>query len=568
MNIRDKIFKSLAFLFFWVVVLSLFAIAEEKSITVDSAAVVCQVPGAANIGVDILRQGGTAADALTAVAFVMAVTDPLAGNTGGGGFIIYRTADGDVYALDFREKAPLAANFDLFWDKDGKANSDKSLIGGLAVGTPGTVRGLYKFHQKFGKLPWKTVLEPAIRLAKNGFAVYKSLQKQFVIKREKFERFAESMKIFYPGGRTLQVGDTLIQSDLANTLQQIALQGDSAFYYGEIPAKIVATVKKYGGILTVEDFHNYQAIERKPVNINYRNYRIYSMPPPSSGGLVLQGILNTLQNVNLSKKYQHNSAEYIAFLTEVMKYWYAYRNLYLGDPDFVDIPFNLFSSGKRAKDILKLISVKHPYPSREMIEYQQIQKEEKSETSHISIVDAEGNGVAMTYTLNGWFGSFLVGDGTGVVLNNEMDDFSTMPGSPNLYGLVQGWANAIEPGKRMLSSMTPTIVEEQGKLSGILGTRGGSRIITAVLQIILNKIDYQMSLDEALAAGRIHQQWLPDSIYYESGKIPEKVIGELNKRGFKTVETNSIGDIQAIWRYGEKWEACSDRDGAGVPAGY
>ena len=538
-----------------------------KSIIVDSAVVVCSERLAAEAGVKILKSGGNAIDALTTVAFSLAVTYPRAGNIGGGGFIVFRKSDGQVVTLDFRETAPISATKDMFLDGQGNPIEDKSLIGALAMGVPGTVRGLFYAQKKYGNISWNEVLQPAIELARNGFAVRKYLLKSLEVKEENLRKFTETRKIFFPNGELPKEGETFFQPELANALEEISLHGDSVFYEGKIADRIVATVQKYGGILSKKDFINYKVIPREPVVINYRGYTIYSMPPPSSGGLVLKGIFNTLQQVDLTNKYDHLSADYIAFITEIEKHWYANRNLYLGDPDFVKIPIEIFSSLEKAKDILNTVSIYHPFPSNKMSEFNQIIKE-KDETTHISILDADGNAVAMTYTLNGSFGSSLVADGTGILLNNEMDDFTVKPGSPNLYGLVQGKANAIEPGKRMLSSMTPTIVEKDGGVVGILGTPGGSQIITSVLQILLDKIDYEMSLDNAMNAGRFHHQWLPDSIYYERSKFSKSTLSELTARGFNLKGVNEIGDIQAIWKYNSKWSGCSDYNGNGIAVGY
>jgi len=540
----------------------------QKYITVDSAAVACSENIAGEAGVEMLQSGGNAIDALTAVAFAMAVTYPRAGNIGGGGFLISRKANGEVIALDFRETAPLSSASDMFLDEYGNPVEDKSKIGALAVGVPGTVRGLYEAQRSFGELSWNRVLQPSIQLARDGFIVKKSFIESLEEKKENLNKFAETKKIFFPGGQMPLEGDIFLQPELANTLSRIAESGDSVFYNGDIADKIVAAAQKYGGILSKSDFTDYKVVYREPVAIDYRGYKIYSMPPPSSGGLVMRGILNTLQQIDLAQQYSHNSADYIAFVSEIEKHWYAYRNLYLGDPDFSEIPTDLFLSPEKAEDILGAVSIEHPLPSDEMPEFSLILNKEEKETTHISILDAQGNAVAMTYTLNGSFGSFLVAEGTGILLNNEMDDFTVKPGHSNLYGLVQGRVNAIEPGKRMLSSMTPTIVEKNGEVIGMLGSPGGSKIITSVLQILLNKIDYQMSLSDAMTAGRFHQQWLPDSIYYEENKIPQTIVEDLSKRGFKMSAIDEIGDIQVIWRLNDKWEACSDLNGNGTPVGY
>lgn len=540
------------------------------SILVDSAGIACAEPYAAAAGLQVLEQGGNAIDALVTVGFAMAVTYPRAGNIGGGGFLLYRSNEGNLTSLDFRETAPAAATFDMFWQPGGGLDPEKSLIGALAAGVPGTVQGLYLAHQKFGTLPWKDLLQPAIRLAREGFPVSESLSNLLKEHEANFKRFPESYRIFFPGGKAPDPGDILRQEDLAATLELIAAQGDAPFYQGEIADKIIAAVRKHGGIFNKSDFLNYTAIERPPVRIAYRDHVLYSMAPPSSGGLVLQGILNTLQLIDLPNTHAHNGADYIAYLSEVEKQWYARRNVYLGDPAFVNIPFRMFTSPDTAARIARSVSLSRPFPAQQLPEYARALApgKESLQTTHVSVLDAAGNAAAMTYTLNDNFGSYLVAEGTGILLNNEMDDFAGKPGVPNLFGLVQGWANAVEPGKRMLSSMTPTIVEKEGQLAGLLGSPGGSTIITTVLQVALNKIDYHMTLAEAMGEGRFHQQWLPDSIKYEATKFSAEVLQELQSRGFNFTETRRLGDVHAIWRSGKQWEICCDPRGSGVPVGY
>jgi len=563
MKIRN--FFHILFLFLFLIG---FSTGSPATIQVDKAGVAASEPLAATEGIKVLQEGGNAIDALITVAFTLSVTYPRAGNLGGGGFIIYFSPGKEPYALDFREMAPAKATPDMFWNKKGVPIPEKSRFGALAVGVPGTVKGLYEAHRKFGKLPWKRLLQPAIRYAMNGFPVYEALHKLLKRYQERFRTFPESYRIFYPNGEIPQVGDIFIQKDLGYTLQLIAEQGDAAFYEGPVAEMIEKTMKKYGGLITVKDLKNYRAIERKPVRIDYRGYQIFSMPPPSSGGLVLKGILNTVAQIELANKYEHNSTDYIAFLSEAEKHWFANRNLYLGDPDFVKIPYQLFSPN-RAQKIYRQISVERPFPSQKMEQYSEIlQQREKSQTTHISIVDPAGNAVSMTYTLNGNFGSYLVAGGTGILLNNEMDDFAARPGYPNLFDLVQGKANEIQPGKRMLSSMTPTIVLKNDQLTGILGTPGGSTIITSVLQVLLNKIDYNMTLDSAVNSGRFHHQWLPDTIYYEKDKFNPQVLKELQIRGFRIRQRNRIGDVQAIWRNDSGWEVSSDPRSTGVPKGF
>ena len=540
-----------------------------RIIQVSSAGIACSEPLAARAGLGVLQEGGNAVDAAVTVAFTLAVTYPVAGNIGGGGFLLYRSAEGEIRALDFRETAPGAARPDMYWDEAGHPVAEKSRIGALAVGVPGTVRGLYLAHQRYGKLPWSRLLAPAIQLAREGFPVYPFLAEYLARYESQFKKFPESYRIFFPRKRPPQPGERLKQPDLATTLEAIAQQGDDGFYTGPVAKALVKAIQSRGGWITTRDLASYRAVWREPVPVHYRQFLLYSMPPPSSGGLVLQGILNTLQASRFSANhYAHNSADYIALLSEIEKRWYAYRNAYLGDPDFVDIPFALFASPEKAREVAGAISLAHPFPARRLPVYRHITKSEKPETTHISVVDGQGNAVSMTYTLNGAFGSFLVAEGTGVLLNNEMDDFAVRPGYPNLYKLVQGPANAIAPGKRMLSSMTPTLVLKDGNLVGVLGTPGGSTIITSVLQVFLNRAEFNMPLARALSAGRFHQQWLPDSVFVENGRFPRSVIQELTDRGFQVFPRERIGDVQAIWRNGQGWEVAADPRGNGVPVGF
>ncbi|RMG62785.1 MAG: gamma-glutamyltransferase [Calditrichaeota bacterium] len=561
----------------WMLVLCLWTVGlqgadvetEGKTIEVTSAGIACSEALAARVGLAVLKEGGNAVDAAVSVAFALAVTYPVAGNIGGGGFLLYRSAEGETRALDFRETAPAGARLDMYWDEQGRPVPEKSRIGALAVGVPGTVRGLYLAHSQYGKLPWSRLLAPAIRLARKGFAVYPFLAERLARYEEQFKQFPESYRIFFPRGRAPKPGELLQQPDLANTLEAIAREGDAGFYTGPVAQAIVRAVKSHGGVMAQPDLENYRAVFRKPVQIRYGDFLLYSMPPPSSGGLVLQGILNTLQATGFSAdRFPHNGADYIALLSEIEKRWYAYRNAYLGDPDFVHIPWSLFASPEKAKEIARSVSLAHPFPARQLPAYRLITSSEKPETTHLSVVDQQGNAVSMTYTLNGAFGSFLVAEGTGVLLNNEMDDFAARPGYPNLYKLVQGWANAIAPGKRMLSSMTPTLVVHDGDLEGVLGTPGGSTIITSVLQVFLNRVAYQMPLDQALAAGRFHQQWLPDSVFVEKDRFSPTVIQELNERGFHIVSRERIGDVQAIWRSQQGWVVGADPRGNGLPVGF
>ncbi len=563
--------QKLGFFFLISFVSFLFAQAQDfpKTITVPQAGVACSEMNAARVGAQVLKAGGTAMDAMVATGMAMAVTYPFAGNIGGGGFLLYFNAKtGKVTAFDFRETAPAGASPTMYLDRDGNPVAEKSRLGGLAVGVPGTVRGLAMAHNRFGRIKWATLLQPAVELARYGFVVDSAFYRSLLHYKEALAKFPSTRNIFLPNGKVPQPGTLFIQTDLANTLAHIALKGANAFYRGKIARLIARSVQAHGGVLTEADLARYQAKERAPVVITYRGYTLYSMPPPSSGGLTLLGIFNTLEKIDLANQYERNSAAYIALLSEIEKFWYAKRNRYLGDPDFVPIPYNLYNAPDWVNLALQRAQTLRPYPARNMEDFSAIVSHEEENTTHISIVDTEGNMAVMTYTLNGGYGSKLVAEGTGILLNNEMDDFAAKPGTPNMFGLVQGEANAIAPGKRMLSSMTPTIVTKNGRLIGGVGSPGGATIITSVLQVLINKIDYKLSLHDAVSAGRFHQQWLPDTVFVEKRQFPDHTINQLQRWGFQVVFRDKIGDIQAIWRTESGWEIASDPRRSGFPVGY
>jgi gamma-glutamyltranspeptidase/glutathione hydrolase len=540
---------------------------NSKCISVSKCAVASAHIEASRAGVEIMKQGGNAADAATAVAMALAVVYPQAGNLGGGGFLLYRPAKDSVYFLDFREMAPQKAQPDMFLDKNGDVIPYASLVGGLAVGVPGTVRGFYQFHRKFGRLSWKAVLAPAISLAEDGFIINSFMEGAFRKAESRFGSFPSTAAIFLPGGSPPKEGVRFYQKDLAVSLRKIAERGDQAFYEGEIAKQIANAVQQNGGIITCEDLKNYRAVERKPVAIDYCGCRIYAAPPPSSAGVVLNGILNSLSLVDFSK-YQFNTAEYIALVSELSKHYFAFRNELLGDPDFVKMPLQNLTSPQLSYKILQQVDYRNPVPSSKISSSKLLKNREKDETTHFSVVDAEGNAISVTYTLNGNFGSYLVAGSTGILLNDEMDDFAIKPGSPNVYGLVQGKANAIEPGKRMLSSMSPVIISRNGNLVGVLGSPGGPKIISTVLEVLVNLIDFKMPLNQAIAAGRFHHQWLPDSIYYEKDKFSAKELQKLEQWGYRLVKRDFIGDVHAVWKNEAGWRVCSDPRGNGAPDGF
>lgn len=502
---------------------------------------------AAEIGRDILAKGGNAVDAGVAVAFALAVTLPRAGNLGGGGFMLVHDAKtGETHAIDYREMAPKAAHRDMFLDDKGEADSDKSRFTGAAAGVPGTVAGMKLVLDKYGSMDWADVIAPAIELAEKGITVTPDLADSLEGLKDRLMRYPSAAKIFYKeGGELYQPGDTLVQADLAKTLKKIAAEGPDGFYKGEVAQAIATSVTDAGGAITPEDMAAYQAIERKPVSGTYRGYEVVSMPPPSSGGVHLVQILNTLEGYPIGA-LGANSSETIHLMAEAMKYAYADRSEFLGDPDFVDVPVSELMSKKYAEDTRAKISASFATPS-EQIKPADLAPYESDQTTHFSIVDKDGNAVSNTYTINFSYGSGLVAEGTGVLMNNEMDDFSAKPGVPNGYGLIGGDANAVEAGKRPLSSMTPTIVKKDGQVWLVTGSPGGARIITTVLQVIMNMIDHGMNVAEASTAPRIHHQWLPEELRVEEG-ISLDTIRALQAKGHNVVLKEVMGSTQSVMR--------------------
>ncbi|MEG3110836.1 gamma-glutamyltransferase [Pantoea sp. T14] len=500
---------------------------------------------ATNVGVDILRQGGNAVDAAVAVGFALAVTHPQAGNLGGGGFMLLRTASGRTTAIDFREMAPGHASRDMFLDKQGNADSKLSLTSHLASGTPGTVAGFALAAQKYGTLPLSTLLAPAIKLARDGFVVNDALADDLkTYGKEVLITHANSKAIFYkPDGTPWQKGDRLVQKNLARSLTLIAQQGPDAFYKGNIADEIAGEMAQHGGLINKADLAAYRAVERKPVSGTYRGYEVFSMPPPSSGGIHIVQILNILENFDLAKM-GFGSADAMQVMAEAEKYAYADRSEYLGDPDFVRVPWQALTSKAYAKSLAQQIDVAKARPSSE-IKPGKLAPYESNQTTHFSVVDKNGNAVAVTYTLNTYFGSGIVAGNSGILMNNEMDDFSAKPGTPNVYGLVGGEANAVQPAKRPLSSMSPTIVAKEGKTWLVTGSPGGSRIITTVLQMVVNSIDFGMNVAEATNAPRFHHQWLPDQLRVEKGFSPD-TLRLLENKGQHVKVLPAMGSTQSI----------------------
>lgn len=507
--------------------------------------VASQQEQASQVGLEILQQGGNAVDAAVAVGFALAVTLPRAGNIGGGGFMmIYDAKTGETIALDYREMAPAKAFRDMYLDEAGNAVEEKSRFHGLAVGVPGTVAGLLKALEEHGSMSREQVLAPAIKLAADGIIVTPEFSNSLNGLKERLGKWESTRKIFFrEDGNVLQPGELFKQPDLAQSLRLIAEKGAAGFYEGETAEKIVKAVNEAGGLMSVEDFKNYQAIKREPVKGQYRGYEIVSMPPPSSGGAHIIQILNILEGYDL-KASGHNTAQTIHYMSEAMKLAYADRSEYLGDPDFVKVPLKGIISKDYAEELRGQIDPEKSRPSAE-IKPGKPQPYESDQTTHYSVVDKDGNTVSNTYTINFSYGTGLVADGTGILLNNEMDDFSAKPGVPNGYGLIGGDANAVEGGKRPLSSMSPTIVLKDGKPYLVTGTPGGSRIITTVLQVIVNVIDHEMNIAEATHALRIHDQWLPDEIRVEHA-LNNDTVRLLESMGHKVERRAVMGSTQSI----------------------
>ncbi|HID4045861.1 TPA: gamma-glutamyltransferase [Pluralibacter gergoviae] len=499
---------------------------------------------ATRVGVSVLKQGGNAVDAAVAVGYALAVTHPQAGNLGGGGFMLIRLKDGRTTAIDFREMAPAAASRDMFLDAQGNPDGKKSLTSHLASGTPGTVAGLSMALEKYGTMPLDKVIAPAITLAKEGFIVNDALADDLkTYGSEVLPQHANSKAIFWKDGEPLKKGERLVQANLAKSLTLIAKEGPDAFYNGAIADQIADEMKKNGGLISKADLAAYRAVERQPVSGDYRGYQVYSMPPPSSGGIHIIEILNILSQFDMHQ-YGFGSADAMQLMAEAEKRAYADRSEYLGDPGFVKVPWQALTSKEYAKSLAAEIDINKAKPSSE-IRPGKLAPYESNQTTHFSVVDKAGNAVAVTYTLNTTFGTGIVAGNTGIIMNNEMDDFSAKPGVPNVYGLVGGEANAVGPKKRPLSSMSPTIVVKNGQTWLVTGSPGGSRIITTVLQMVVNTIDFGMNVAEATSAPRFHHQWLPDELRVEKGFSPD-TLKLLAQKGQNVVVKPAMGSTQSI----------------------
>jgi gamma-glutamyltranspeptidase/glutathione hydrolase len=502
---------------------------------------------ATRIGVDILKKGGNAVDAAVAVGFALAVTLPRAGNIGGGGFMMVHMAEsGETVAIDYREMAPAGASGDMYLDAEGNVDKRRARFSYLSVGVPGTVAGMALALEKYGTMSLAQVMAPAIFLARTGITVTPQLANALHRRQKRLSRRRATARIFLNSdATTLTSGEQLVQSDLAESLQQIAEQGPDAFYRGDIAGKIAADMAANGGLITIDDLNNYRAVVRKPVHGTYRGYDIFSMPPPSSGGVHVIQLLNILEDYPIAF-LGHNTADTIHLMAEAMKLAYADRSRHLGDPDYWKVPVAGLTSKAYAAKLRERISLDYATPSKNIKSGDPLPYE-SNETTHFSIMDSAGNVVSNTYTLNFSFGSGIVAAGTGILLNNEMDDFSAKPGVPNTFGLIGGEANAIEPGKRPLSSMTPTIVFKDGKAYFATGSPGGSRIITTTLQIIMNVVDHRMNIAAATAASRIHHQWLPDKLRVEVG-ISDDTLDSLSAMGHHIDIGNAMGSTQTVMR--------------------
>src|SRR5213083_1673120 len=537
---------------------------RAKPVASRHAMVVSGHPLASDVGVAILRRGGNAVDAAVAVAFALAVVEPVAGNIGGGGFMLIRDPGGTVRALDYREAAPRRATPGMYVDSTGKPAAS-SLTGHPSVAVPGSVAGLWEAHRKYGKLPWRALVAPAIALARDGHVLDGPRSHQIAREASRLARFPASRAQFLRNGEAPPAGTRFVQAELARTLELIADSGPKVFYRGQIADLMVREMERGGGLITRDDLGRYRAKWRAPLQIDYRGYTVYTMPPPSGGGVTLAEILNTMEGFGPLPAF--GSARLLHLQAEAMRRAYADRNAFLGDPDFVALPLKRLVSKSYAAELRAAID---PGRATGTTSAPVVEAEEDTSTTHYSIVDADGGAVSCTTTLNNDFGSAVTVTGAGFLLNDEMDDFATAPGKPNLYGLVQGEANAIAPGKRMLSAMTPSIVlDTAGNLQMVVGTPGGPTIITSVAQVILNVLDQRMSLPDAVAAPRIHHQALPDQTYYERAGLTDTTVRALEAMGHKMeMRRGHSGVVAAIQKTAGGWVGVSDPRTVGGAIGY
>ena len=542
------------FVVLFLVLLSFRADANDLTLKSSAGLVVADSELASAAGMEILKRGGNAVDAAIATAFALSVVDQASSGLGGGGFmVIYRAKDQRSFALDFRETAPRASTRELYM-KDGKPVASLSLTGALAVGVPGEVAGLVEARKRFGTLSLAALLTPAIKLASDGFPLDATLRIAIERQQSGMKRFADLGRIFMPNGEVPKEGEVIRQAELAETLKAIAQQGVEVFYRGRIAEAIVETIKNNGGVMTLDDFKNYKAVWREPLIGTYRNRTIVTMPPPSSGGVALLEMLNILEGDKLDQ-LQHNSPAYLHLITETMKHAFADRAQFLGDPDFVHVPIRKLTSKDYALWMRGRISPDKTQPPNFYGYYNY--NAEKGGTTHFSVIDRFGNAVACTQSVNTRFGSKLVAARTGIVLNNEMDDFAIHTGVSNVYGLVGNQANSLQPDKRPLSSMSPTIILQNGRPELVVGAAGGPRIISATLQTILNVLDFHMPVRAAVEAPRVHHQWLPDRLNFEA-KIGTEERKALEQRGHSVREQSALGVVQAITREGATLSGAAD----------
>lgn len=537
---------------------------SAKKVIVENGAVVSAHPLASKIGIAVLKMGGNAVDAAIATQLALAVVYPNAGNIGGGGFLVGRLSNGELISIDYREKAPENASRDMYVDKDGTARTDKSQNGHLAGGVPGTVSGLFTSHQ-YAKLPFSKLIQPAIELAEKGFAISAIEARSFNNLQDALKKYNTVMPVFVKA-TSWKEGDTLVQKDLANTLKRIRDYGAAGFYEGETARLITEEMKRGNGIITKDDLKNYKAKSRTPHIFDYKGYKIIGMPMPSSGGLLIHQMMKMIENRNISSMGFH-SVQVVQLMTEVERRAYADRAEYMGDADFYKVPVDMLCNDVYLQERMKNYDPEKATPSAE-VKPGVLLNAESEETTHLSVIDKDGNMIAVTTTLNGSYGSRTVIGGAGFFLNNEMDDFSIKPGIPNMYGALGGEANAIIPGKRMLSSMTPTLVLKDNKPFIVVGTPGGTTIPTQIFQTLVNILEFNMSTEDAVYKPKFHHQWLPDRIDVEKG-FPESVKAALQKMGYTINERGSIGRTEIIKVMPDgKFEAVADRRGEDAAEGY
>lgn len=539
MNCQPRIIQTTTLL----LVIAFFQNTFAQEPPVKNGMVVCATPQASKVGLEVLKKGGNAVDAAVAVQFALAVTYPEAGNIGGGGFMVYRSGKGETNTLDFREKAPATASANMYLDSAGNVIPDMSLATHQASGVPGSVDGMVEAHRKYGKLKWDELVQPAIDLARNGFSISKKLAGSLNWGSAQFRKLNPD-KIYLLKDTVWKEGDLLVQEDLAKTLELIRDKGRDGFYAGKVAGEIVEEMKSGQGLISKTDLENYHSVWRKAITGSYKGYKIITMPPPSSGGIALLQLLHSVESYPLHR-WGYNKDSTVQLIVEAERRVYADRSKYLGDPDFYKVPVDSLLKPAYIEARMRNFNWNAATPSS-AIQPGSFVGYESDQTTHYSIVDHDGNSVSITTTLNGSFGSKIFVAGAGFLLNNEMDDFSSKPGVPNMFGLVGGKANSIQPGKRMLSSMTPTIIEKNGKLFMVVGTPGGSTIITSVFQTILNVLEFDQDMQQAVTSKRFHHQWLPDQVNLEKDAFDEATTEKLQQKGYKIITGGVGGRVDAI----------------------